>query len=90
MGFRVILVDESMCWSMPKLNKVIPAGDEMQIHPKSPHRVVHLMGETQADTCLFCFFIKIWHKEIWHIKKYDTLLKNITVIPKLCWRTIKQ
>lgn len=93
MGFRVIRVDESMCWSMPKLNKVIPAGDEafvMQIHPKRPDRVVHLMGETQADIWLFCFFIKIWHKEIWHIIKYDTLLKNITVIPKLCWRTIKQ
>lgn len=37
MGFSVIGVDESMCWSMPKLNKVIPAEDKAfvtKIHPK--------------------------------------------------------
>lgn len=48
MGFRVIRLDESMCWSMPKLCKVIPAEDTafvMQIHPKSPHGELHLMGE---------------------------------------------
>lgn len=62
---------------MPKLNKVIPAGDEafvMQIHPKSLHRVVHLMGETlqmqHLSSCLeqwvdyLIKIIKIWHKEI--------------------------
>lgn len=49
MGFGVIRLDESMFWSMSKLNKVIPVEDKafvMQIHPKSPHSEVQVKGKT--------------------------------------------
>lgn len=81
MGFRVIGVDESMGWSMPKLNKVIPAEDKafvMQIHPKSQHSGVHLMGTTLRIQTL------IWQKEAYDkLRKYNTLLKIKPVVPDL-------
>lgn len=49
MGFRVIWVDESMCWLMLKVNKVIPAEEEafvMQTQPKIGHSAEHLMSKT--------------------------------------------
>lgn len=68
MGFRVIWVDESMCWSMPKVNKVIPAEDEafvMQTQPKIRHSSVeHLMGKTlqmqQLTSCLKLILYACW------------------------------